>query len=500
MIISCGECATQFQLDEARVPASGIRVRCSVCKHAFFVGHPDALEDDLQGSVERAVSEVLEGEPDGIPEATADLETPDASAGSADDGVEERWEFNDGGRLSEAASPDPVDRFEESFEAAREAVDDLLGSPWQAPPPASSRVEADAEDAPPFETAPPAGAELPALDDTEPGLAPPDDDLWQGAAWSDPDPAFERGGPEEIASPAESPVGSDAAFALDPELHEADEIPALEGDPQEADELDVGDGEDPFANEALGEALEAFETAEEGDLDPLEEEVSHPDQASELATPEDWGLDGPTDGDGPAQEGLRSLAVPEASATAPMPIGFGPLLELEPRRGSVLAWLARAGSGLGWGAVSILAAVALWGSVAPRSTPVHAPGSQALAGLEATGVEGRWVENATLGALYVVSGELHNPGSETKIPGARLVVRLLDAQGAPVAAAPASLAPPRAALLLREGRAEDLHASSEAGALALARMPVAPGAKVAFEAVVLNLPDTAQRFDLAAAR
>lgn len=37
MILTCERCDTRFRLDESRLPAGGARVRCSRCKHAFFV-------------------------------------------------------------------------------------------------------------------------------------------------------------------------------------------------------------------------------------------------------------------------------------------------------------------------------------------------------------------------------------------------------------------------------------------------------------------------------
>ncbi len=37
MILTCERCDTRFRLDESRLPARGARVRCSRCKHAFFV-------------------------------------------------------------------------------------------------------------------------------------------------------------------------------------------------------------------------------------------------------------------------------------------------------------------------------------------------------------------------------------------------------------------------------------------------------------------------------
>ena len=42
MIVECDRCSTQFQLDESKVPARGIRVRCSSCKYSFLLRRPDA--------------------------------------------------------------------------------------------------------------------------------------------------------------------------------------------------------------------------------------------------------------------------------------------------------------------------------------------------------------------------------------------------------------------------------------------------------------------------
>ena len=37
MVIACSKCQTRFHVEDARVPEAGVRVRCSKCKHAFFV-------------------------------------------------------------------------------------------------------------------------------------------------------------------------------------------------------------------------------------------------------------------------------------------------------------------------------------------------------------------------------------------------------------------------------------------------------------------------------
>ena len=54
---------------------------------------------------------------------------------------------------------------------------------------------------------------------------------------------------------------------------------------------------------------------------------------------------------------------------------------------------------------------------------------QAAAGLEVTAVEGRWLDNAAAGPIYVISGELLRAGSRPAEPGAWLAVRLFDEDG-----------------------------------------------------------------------
>ncbi len=552
MIITCGECATQFQLEEARVPESGIRVRCSVCKHAFFVAHPDALDDEASDPVARVVRDVLDVEAGEVPEATTDLEIRDGSTGSTGDvapGDEESWQWSDDGPPSDSDSREERDRFEESFEAARDAVDSLLGSPWPsrevASPPLSALAEDDASDA----WAPSAEIDPPAEDEASPAVRT--EDPWEAPGWPHDEETSVGQWSEEIAPrdrelpPAEPSSPSDEELRAFAAAAEIDEGPAASDDLEVAeeglaafddldvadegltssedleladegltssedleladegltasDDLEVADEGARFGDTALGEAPDGFESAPELEADLFERDLSSPDGSSDLAAPEDWGLDSLGEEAPLEREEASVPAWSAATVTAPIPIDFGSALEREPRSERVLAWLVRAGNTLGWGAVAVLAAVTLWSSVAPRQAATGTPASLALAGLEATGVAGRWVENATLGSLYVVSGELHNPGSETKSPGARLVVRLLDAQGEPIEESATSLGLPLDARLLREGGAADLIAVGEAGARELSRTALAPGARIAFEAAVLDLPDRASRFDLATA-
>jgi predicted Zn finger-like uncharacterized protein len=126
LIVTCEQCATQFQLDDARVPAGGVRVRCSRCKHAFFIEPPSAGGD--LDPVDRAARDALDAEAPPAPEATADLPDQDDPAGGFLDDGESDWEFNQtpaaaGGTPGETGEPD----------AAGAAIDDLLGSRHAAP-------------------------------------------------------------------------------------------------------------------------------------------------------------------------------------------------------------------------------------------------------------------------------------------------------------------------------------------------------------------------------
>ncbi len=184
MIVTCEQCATQFQLDDSKVPMGGVRVRCSRCKHAFFI-EPAGAEIP-QSPLDRATQEALDEHAPPAPEASEDLAGTDADAGSdfeaANDGADTSDTFDasssDAGSSDERSSDDSFsdesdwefneDRFRgetlgaeepaEAQDAAREAIDDLLDS-RKAPrasgarasgeiasPPAAIPSVADAED------------------------------------------------------------------------------------------------------------------------------------------------------------------------------------------------------------------------------------------------------------------------------------------------------------------------------------------------------------------
>jgi len=47
MIITCASCLTKFNLDDSRISAEGVKVRCSRCKHVFFVVPPPETKEEI---------------------------------------------------------------------------------------------------------------------------------------------------------------------------------------------------------------------------------------------------------------------------------------------------------------------------------------------------------------------------------------------------------------------------------------------------------------------
>ena len=63
MIVTCASCLTKFNLDEAKIPARGAKVRCSRCKHVFFVAPPATPKEEIVEDFEsfaKAHQEVIE--------------------------------------------------------------------------------------------------------------------------------------------------------------------------------------------------------------------------------------------------------------------------------------------------------------------------------------------------------------------------------------------------------------------------------------------------------
>ena len=116
MIVTCEECSTQFQLNDSKVPAGGIRVRCSRCKHAFLVQPPGLSPSDR---IQQAAEDALSDDSSPGPGTTQDLPV---GSETDDGGPEADWEFNHDITPGEDGEGDEANR----QVAAQEAIDDLL--------------------------------------------------------------------------------------------------------------------------------------------------------------------------------------------------------------------------------------------------------------------------------------------------------------------------------------------------------------------------------------
>jgi predicted Zn finger-like uncharacterized protein len=47
MIITCASCLTKFNLEDSRISAKGVKVRCSRCKHIFYVVPPPETKEEI---------------------------------------------------------------------------------------------------------------------------------------------------------------------------------------------------------------------------------------------------------------------------------------------------------------------------------------------------------------------------------------------------------------------------------------------------------------------
>ena len=47
MIITCASCLTKFNLDDSRIQPKGVKVRCSRCKHVFYVVPPPETKEEI---------------------------------------------------------------------------------------------------------------------------------------------------------------------------------------------------------------------------------------------------------------------------------------------------------------------------------------------------------------------------------------------------------------------------------------------------------------------
>ncbi len=363
MIVTCERCETEFQLDDARVPQSGARVRCSRCKHAFFVIPPAASRAEVM--IDHALRGALEDDPtpdvtEDLLEAPADPPADPVSARAQGDDSESDWEFN-------------------------------------------GDLPADAGD-------------------------------------SSPNLRTVRAPAASAAQANRDPFGEEAGESLE------------------------------LASGPATPAVRAAETARR---------ARAPEVAQDLGSPVDW------DFLGQDEERAAPAAAPQR-ASAPAR-GFGAAREPEPSRDAPLV-VRRVVDAVGWLAVAALCAIAISSGLSPQA-PAATSWPDPAPGIALENVRGRWVDNAALGRLYVVSGRVHNRAPEAAaLP--RLALELRDASGQAVGSP----------IPLRGSGLPELLRGADAVASAGSDLPggLAGGVSWDFEVAAWPLPAEAARFAIRA--
>jgi len=443
VIVECSECQTRFQLDDSRVPAAGIRVRCSRCKHAFFLKPPGQSKAD---GIHAAAAEAAAAGKAPTPRTTQDLPGPARSAppgsrGAAEgDDEESDWEFNE-------EIPDPSAK-EESGGGFQPSLDGL-----------------DADQ------------------DREAGGEEHDfgaDDLERGglASGSAPDPQVDPLDGVDADEP--QAVAVQPSYTGRPGSGERDETAF-----GSVDELGDLGGEDPVASGTRASGGEALDDPESwdffGDAQP-----SAPRAGIVLGVLGVRGAD--------AADDASAHAAPTQGAE---PVGLDSVPVRDLRPGRLAPWLGGLGNGLGWLATLGLLAFGLFHGLWPAwKVPAERGQTSLASGLQPEGVAVRWVESAHLGRLMVVTGGLRAPAGRATAAVGTVEVALLDASGQALPVAGSPVGSPLPEIALREWQADALDDGRVRAARELASREVSPGQVVPFQAVLVSVPFDAQRFDI----
>lgn len=435
MIVQCVRCETRFQLDASRVPATGVRVRCSRCKESFFLPHPSASESEVvHGIAEEAVSGAsLSPGPSQDLVASTDVSDPpagsapvDADASPVSVGIreDEDWQFDD-------EIPEP--------ETAREA------------PPVPQEVEA-------------------ALDVEAPQVATAlDADVNAEVAFGSVDDFSSlieevgaEGSPDYVIGDS---VEGDLSAAPDPLAHApAEEASTGGAAPTVAGAVDpeLGDPEDwNFFSDASGSDYQAPPTAT-----PTTQTSQETQQA-----------------------GDDELASESGEATS--------YDAVELSAGGAESALARAGSAVGWVAtISLIAFGFVQGFfLDPLRAHREAP-SVAIGAFSADRLVPSWVENQYEGRILAIRGRLVNPTATSLRQEQTILVALLDAEGNAIASPPALAAMSLSEQAIRELPAAELRGAQARAAGALASVTLAAGDSLAFTALFHDVPEDAKAFAL----
>lgn len=441
MIVTCDACTTSFQLDEARIPAGGARVRCSRCKHSFLLPHPS---DSSPEALHRIAAETAADAAPGVPGVSADPseQAPGSEprSSAASDPEEEDWQFNAEVRV-----------------------------------PGDDEADADAKDGSDFG----AGSDFGEGFDEVPIQA---DESPDGVvASADVAPSVQDEGAR--ASSTAGDARDESSFGS------VDDFSSWMEDEESADAgptgLEMGEG-----------------PAELGRDDSEVGVYSTRGSAEDLGDPESWDLIGSAAATASRRSNAGTSGSVRASGgrtpLAPSPdfldqfgeSGFAEDLE-EPSALQTL--VRRMAQGLGWVVTLALIAAAGFVLLQPEWARRSVVAQRAEAGpFIATTSGTSWVETSRMGTLLVVRGRSSNAGSEPIWPRP-VQIALLDGVGTPLAVAPVRAGGLLPESVLRESQPQEFEAARLSAMSAFVSEPLAPGESRAFEAVVTDVPAEARR-------
>jgi len=172
VFVSCGNCDAEYELDDAKIPAGGARLRCTNCSHSFVVKPPEA--SDLQSAddlAHDALSAGREAKPDPGPQSeSAPVDSFDFyGEAEADPEFEAALEAasEQGFAPNETSEPDPAFEaaMDQGFDIDTEATaDDEEEIAYEE----ELNLDRAAEPEPEVEAAPEEGFDLEAEADPEP--------------------------------------------------------------------------------------------------------------------------------------------------------------------------------------------------------------------------------------------------------------------------------------------------------------------------------------------
>ncbi len=438
MIVTCQNCDTSFQLDESRVPAQGIRVRCSRCKEAFFLAKPSVDPDQ---AIHGIAAEAARSAGSRSPTATRDLGASTAIASppgktptrAADEEEEHDWEFN----------LDPPAHGSAAASKSSGSADGNLA--FEGADEGGSGLSLEGED----ETAESLVIDEPSafgsVDDfsslMEGDTDQVDVDAGTTTRISTADRSAERG---------KKKAGKPTAAGRKDEL----------GDPENWDFF--GDQPSPVAESTTGSVLGRIALASV----PANPDLS----AASAQAASEWD-DDPYD---------------DASVST----GTGKIER------SIL-WLGQA---VGWATTALLASVVMVsGFWTTAQSLVVTPQEIRFGPFEARDVTGSWIDTTRGETLLRVTGRILHPGGSAVALGGLLEIRLLDADGGELRVDPQAAGIAIPAAELRELTPAAMRIVLDRAAFSLSQQPIAPSDTLMFQAIFRDVPGDAVRFALSIA-